>query len=59
MPMRTNRFFRWALAGLWIGIIFLAGCGKKGDPIPPKAVVPTAITELSGVSKAGRMLPFY
>ncbi|MFZ4437370.1 MAG: LPS translocon maturation chaperone LptM [Syntrophales bacterium] len=44
--MRRKLFFRWALAMLLIGIIFVAGCGKKGDPIPPKAALfPTAINK--------------
>ncbi len=37
--MRRKLFFRWVLAVLSIGIIFVAGCGKKGDPIPPKAAL--------------------
>jgi hypothetical protein len=50
--MRCYRFFRWALAGLWIGILFVPGCGKKGDPIPPRVLLPAAITDLSTASSA-------
>jgi hypothetical protein len=50
--MRRNRFFRWALAGLWIGILFVPGCGKKGDPIPSRASLPAAIADLSAASSA-------
>lgn len=51
--MMRNRFFRWALAGLWIGIIFVAGCGKKGDPIPPKVALTAAVAELGVLSLRG------
>ncbi|MBU0653251.1 MAG: hypothetical protein KJ649_02070 [Proteobacteria bacterium] len=50
--MRRNRFFRLALAALWIGVLFVAGCGKKGDPIPPQVRLPTAIADLSAASSA-------
>jgi len=50
--MRRNRFFRWVLAGLWIGILFVPGCGKKGDPIPPRVRLPAAIVDLSAASSA-------
>lgn len=54
--MRHNRFFRWAVAGLWIGILFVAGCGKMGDPIPPRVQRPAAIADLSAVSSAEGMV---
>jgi len=54
--MMRNRFFRLALAGLWIGIIFVAGCGKKGDPIPPRVRLPAAIADLSAASSAEGMI---
>jgi len=54
--MRRNRFFCWALAGLWIGIILVAGCGKKGDPIPPRVPLPVAIADLSAASSAEGMI---
>lgn len=50
--MRRNRFFRWVLAGLWIGILFVPGCGKKGDPILPRVRLPAAIVDLSAASSA-------
>ncbi len=50
--MRRNRFLRWVVAGLSISIICVAGCGKKGDPIPPRVLLPAAITDLSAVSSA-------
>jgi hypothetical protein len=50
--MMLNRFFRWVFVGLWIGIIFVAGCGKKGDPIPPRVQLPAAIADLGAASLA-------
>jgi hypothetical protein len=54
--MRRSCVFRWALAGLWIGILFAAGCGKKGDPIPPRVQLPAAIADLSAASSAEGMI---
>jgi hypothetical protein len=54
--MRRNRFFRWVLAGLWIGILFVPGCGKKGDPVPPRVRLPAAIADLSVASSAEGMI---
>ena len=54
--MRRNRFFCWALAGLWIGILLVAGCGKKGDPISPRVPLPVAIADLSAASSAEGMI---
>lgn len=50
--MRRNRFFRRAFAGLCIGILFAAGCGKMGDPIPTRARLPAAIADLGAASSA-------
>jgi len=50
--MRRNRFLGWAFVGLCIGILFAAGCGKKGDPIPTRARLPAAIADLSAASSA-------
>ena len=45
--MRRKLFFRWALVVLSIGIFLVSGCGKKGDPIPPKAaLLPTTINKV-------------
>jgi hypothetical protein len=55
--MRRNLFFRWVLAGLWIGILFVPGCGKKGDPIIPAQLrLPAAISDLSAVPSAEGMV---
>lgn len=54
--MRRNRYWGWVLAVLWIGILIVLGCGKKGDPIPPRVRLPAAINDLSVASAAGGMI---
>ena len=54
--MMCHRFFRWVLPGLLIGILFVAGCGKKGDPIPPRLKLPAAIADLRAASSAEGMI---
>lgn len=39
-----------------IGIILLAGCGKKGALVPPEALVPAAISDLRVEQKGERFL---
>jgi hypothetical protein len=38
--MRRNRLFIGFLAGLMMGILIFAGCGKKDDPMPPRIKLP-------------------
>lgn len=45
--MRLNRLFGKCIAGSLALIVILAGCGKKGDPLPPRASLPAAIADLS------------
>jgi hypothetical protein len=55
--MRRNPFFRCALVGFWIGILLVAGCGKKGDPIIASQLrLPAAIGDLRAVSSAEGMI---
>jgi len=55
--MRRDLFFRCALVGLCIGILFVPGCGKKGDPIIPAQLrLPAAIGDLSAVSSPAGMI---
>jgi hypothetical protein len=54
--MRRIRFFVWVLAGLLVGIMLVAGCGKKGDPIPPQVKVPAAIADLSAASSTAGII---
>jgi hypothetical protein len=55
--MRRNRFFYPLLAGFFVLLILSAGCGKKGDPIPPRMKLPATIADLSVVSvKEGILL---
>lgn len=48
--MRRSFYLR-VISGLAIGVLLLAGCGKKGDPIPARMVIPPAIADLSAVSR--------
>jgi len=55
--MRRNRFFYPLLAGLFVLLLLSAGCGKKGNPIPPRIKLPATIADLSVVSvKEGILL---
>jgi hypothetical protein len=55
--MRRHCFFYPLLAGLFVLLFLSAGCGKKGDPIPPRMKMPTTIVDLSVVSvKEGILL---
>jgi hypothetical protein len=51
--MRQER--RLALAALFAAILLLSliGCGKKGDPIPPRVKLPLPITDLRVESSSG------
>ncbi|MBA4421543.1 MAG: hypothetical protein C0390_00415 [Syntrophus sp. (in: bacteria)] len=48
--MRHDRLFYGLLTGLFVLFLFSAGCGKKGDPIPPRIIRPAPIVDLSVVS---------
>jgi hypothetical protein len=48
--MRRICFYLPLLAGLSVLLLFCAGCGKKGDPLPPRVKLPATITDLSVVS---------
>ena len=51
--MLNRRRFLCGVLGLCLLCILLcAGCGKKGDPIPPKLILPPAIAELAADSDA-------
>lgn len=55
--MRRPRFFYPLLAGLFCLLLLSAGCGKKGNPIPPRMKLPATIADLSVVSvKEGILL---
>ncbi len=42
-----------AILGLLSAALVSSGCGKKGDPVPPRLVLPPAIVSLSAESVAG------
>ena len=47
--MRRSQLFSLSLAGLIVMIMIIAGCGKKGDPIPPQVKLPI-VADLTAVS---------
>jgi hypothetical protein len=47
--MRRSRLFSLFGAGLIVMILIIAGCGKKGDPIPPRVKLPI-IADLTAAS---------
>jgi len=44
--MRLNRLFGEAIAAILVLLMIFTGCGKKGDPLPPRAMPPAAIADL-------------
>ena len=48
--LKRRWIFRGALAGLLFVALAAAGCGKKGDPIPPRLILPPAIADLTADS---------
>ncbi len=51
--MVKRRRMRCAILGcILFGLLLFPGCGKKGDPIPPKSILPPAIADLTADSVA-------
>jgi hypothetical protein len=50
--LKRRRFLCGVLGLFLLGVLFCAGCGKKGDPIPPKLILPPAIADLTVASVA-------
>jgi hypothetical protein len=50
--LKRRRFLCGVLGLFLLGVLFCAGCGKKGDPIPPKLILPPTIAEFAADSVA-------
>ena len=50
--MRRSRLFSCFLTGLIVITVNITGCGKKGDPIPPRAKLPI-VADLAAASLPG------
>ena len=48
--LKRHRTLCGILGGFLFGVLLGAGCGKKADPIPPRLILPPAITDLSADS---------
>ncbi len=47
--MNRDRLFSAIAAVVLVLSLIVTGCGKKGDPLPPRVKLPKAITDLSAV----------
>jgi hypothetical protein len=45
--LRRHRILCGVLGGVLSGVLFFAGCGKKGDPVPPRLMLPQSIAGLA------------
>jgi hypothetical protein len=48
--LRRHRILCGVLGGVLFGVLLCTGCGKKGDPIPPRFMPPPAIAGLTADS---------
>jgi hypothetical protein len=54
--LKRHRILCGVLGGVLFGVLLCAGCGKKGDPIPPRLILPPAIADLTADSVAEGIL---
>jgi hypothetical protein len=54
--LKRHRILCGVLGGLLFGVLLCGGCGKKGDPIPPRLILPPAIADLTADSIAEGIL---
>lgn len=54
--LKRHRILCGVLGGVLFGVLLCAGCGLKKDPIPPRLVLPPAITGLTADSVAEGIL---
>jgi len=50
--LKRHRILCRVLMGVLFSILLCAGCGKKGDPIPPRLIPPPEIADLTADSVA-------
>jgi hypothetical protein len=50
--LKRHRILCGVLGGFLFGVLLCAGCGKKGDPIPPRLILLPAIAGLTADSVA-------
>jgi hypothetical protein len=48
--MKRDRLFLGIAAVILVMSLAVSGCGKKGDPLPPRVKLPTAISDLNAAS---------
>lgn len=47
--MKRDRLFSGIAAVILVMNLAVSGCGKKGDPLPPRVTLPSAISDLNAV----------
>jgi hypothetical protein len=59
MRARISAYSRWVVLFLLVAVCSataLLGCGKKGDPVPPRVFLPPPVTDLKAVIEEGAVV---
>ena len=54
--LKTSKFGTKANIFLWMLLILMTGCAKKGPPVPWESIVPMRIVDLQAIPREGRLL---